>query len=322
MRLAERDVPGSSPRADGDNAVRLSSGPPPRALLSYCRGLFRCIAEAPGGLERASRAFAADPRLDLGVDARGKGPRSFVLRSFGPDDPAAIPLELRREIETRIERATGMRPDSERPEREYRLQERADGRTLFLERMVSLPETATRAGELPRTTCRLLAEMTEPKADDVFLDPFCGYGGIALERALASPYRFVFAADTDAAKVAVVKESLSLKAFEKRRKTLFPKLRDALDASTYESGFVNAIATDPPWGLFEGGMGKSEAEALLSSFLVEAARLLPPNGRLVLLVARGLDLAGGLVGSDFVLKESLDVLVSGKKARVLHFDRA
>jgi len=323
LRLAARDVPGSSPRADGDNALRLSGGPEPRALLAYCRSLFRIIAEAPGGLEKASRSIAAEAR----IDGRERGPRSFVLRSFGPDDPAAIPLEARREIEARIARATGMRPDSERPEREYRLQERADGRTLFLERMRQTPEPQPRSGELPRSTCRLLAEMTDPRPDDVFLDPFCGYGGIALERALASPYRFAFASDTDAAKVAAVKDALSGKAFEKRRKTIFPKLRDALDSSAFEEGFVTAIATDPPWGLYEGGMGGDEAEALVAAFLAEAARLLPAGGRLVLLLSRSLDsarladAAGVGEGPAFSLRESLDVLVSGKKAKALRFDR-
>jgi predicted RNA methylase len=337
LRLALRDRPGASARPDGDNALRLSEagdgrGAPPVELLAYCRSLFRLLAEAPGGLERASRAIAADPRAAAALAARGgrpggRGPRTFVLRSFGPDDPAAIPLELRREIEARIERATGLRPDSERPEREYRLQERADGSTLFLERVGSAPEGAARPGELPRTTCRLLAEMTEPKSDDVFLDPFCGYGGIALERALASPYRFVFTSDIDAAKVAAVKESLSGKAFEKRRRTFFPKLRDALDSSAFEEGFVTAIATDPPWGLYEGGMGGDEAEALVAAFLAEAARLLPAGGRLVLLLSRSLDsarladAAGVGEGPAFSLRESLDVLVSGKKAKALRFDR-
>jgi tRNA G10 N-methylase Trm11 len=221
--------------------------------------------------------------------------------------------------------ATGMRPDSERPEREYRLQERADGRTLFLERVGAAhePESrrdSNRAGELPRTTCRLLAEMTDPRSDDVFLDPFCGYGGIVLERALAAPYRFAFSSDTDAAKVAAVKQALSAKAFEKRRKTIFPKLRDALDASAFDAGFVTAIATDPPWGLYEGGVGRGDAEALIGAFLAESARLLAPGGRLVLLVGRDLE-AAGAAGPAFVLREALDVLVSGKKARALRFDR-
>jgi tRNA G10 N-methylase Trm11 len=160
--------------------------------------------------------------------------------------------------------------------------------------------------------------MTEPRPDDVFLDPFCGYGGIALERALASPYRFVFVSDGDAEKLAAVRAALSGKAFERRRKTIFPKVRDALDSGGFDAGFVTAIATDPPWGLYEGGMAADEAGTLLRGFLAESARLLAPGGRLVLLVARSATVDPG---SAFAQRERLDVLVSGKKARVLRLDR-
>ena len=348
LRLAARDVGGfAEPRSD-DSSIRFSRGAefdrsgPPIALLAYCRSLFRVLAETRGGLAEAARLFAADPSLEARIGGArsgrarfgepGSGPSTFVLRGFGPDDPGSIPLESRRGIEGLIARATGMRPNSERPDREYRLQERSDGRTLFLERVTSRAEALTRPGELPRTTCRLLAEMTVPRPDDVVLDPFCGYGGIVLERVLAAPYRFAFASDTDAERIAELKRELSAKAFEKRRKTFFPKVRDALDSSAFESGFVTAIATDPPWGLFEGGMGGSEAERLFDSFMAEAERLLAPGGRLVLLVSRALaDRAFGDAsarpasvrrsGGTFVLRESLDVLVSGKKARALRLDR-
>jgi SAM-dependent methyltransferase len=318
LRLASRDFPGCDARADGDNALRLSSATAPRGLLAYCRGLFRVIAEAPGGLERASRSIARDLAGGPAVAKERRAPATFVLRSFGPDDPVSMPREARYSLEGLIARCTGARPDSERPGREYRLQERADGGTLFLERVAAEEEAAPRRGELPRSTCRLLAELTEPRSDDVFLDPFCGYGGIALERALAAPYRFVFASDVDPEKTAAVKASLSSRLLERRRKTIFPKTRDALDPSAFESGFVTAIATDPPWGLYGGGPGAEEAAELRRAFLAEAARLLAPEGRLVILTARGNETDPG---PWFVERERLEVLVSGKKATAVRLDR-
>ena len=325
-RLLVRDIAGCAVERGDDNAVVFSAKTEPRAALSYCRGLFRLLGQAPGGLVRASRILVRDPSIPGRIaPARGaRGPRTFVLRSFEPEDPAALPPDLRRELESLISRATGLRADSTRPDREFRVQERSDGMTLFLERMSSAPEAATRPGELPRrgelprTTCRLLAEMTDPRPDDVFLDPFCGYGGLALERSLAAPYHFIFATDLDGEKTAAVKAALAAKSFEKRRRTIFPKTRDALEAGVYEPGFVSAIATDPPWGLYEGGLEAASAESLLTRFVAEAARLLAPGGRLVLLTARA---AAVEPGEAFVQRESLDVLVSGKKARALRMDR-
>jgi len=322
-RLVARDIPSSIQRRAEDNALIFSSETMPRAVLAYCRGLFRLIGEAPGGLESAARELARDPDIPERIAsgpriASSRGPRSFVLRAFKPDDPASLPRGPRAALEEMIALRTGARPDSERPDCEYRLQERADGTTLFLERITQTPEPPTRPGELPKTTCRLLAEMTDPRPDDVFLDPFCGYGGIALERALAAPYRFVFASDIDPEKAASVKVSLSAHIFERRRKTIFPKARDALDGAAFEAGFVTAIATDPPWGLYEGGPGLERAEALQRGFLTEAERLLAPGGRLVLLASRGAELEAG---ASFAQREAFDVLVSGKKAKALRLDR-
>ena len=165
--------------------------------------------------------------------------------------------------------------------------------------------------------------MTEPDADDVFLDPFCGYGGIALERALAAPYRFVFASDDEPEKIAAVKTALYGPGFEKRRRTIFPKVRDVLDSNAFDEGFVTAIATDPPWGLYEGGPGEAAARELLRGFFSEAARVLAPGGRLVVLTARGtgVDPWRELAQPCFAQRERYDVLVSGKKASALSFER-
>jgi SAM-dependent methyltransferase len=346
-RLVERDVPGAGVLALEDNAVRFASEAEPAAILAYCRSLFLVLGEVVAGpssrgrpgssdaLGEAAALFARDRDALGGIasppgraPARGSG--GFTLRAFGPDDPAPLPEPARRALEAAISRSGGGRSDprGDPRSREFRLQERSDGTVLLLERRAQgnrargRPEPPPRPGELPRTTCRLLAEMTEPRADDVFLDPFCGYGGIALERALAAPYRFAFATDLDGTKIEAVKEALRERSFERRRRTFFPKVRDALDGAAFEAGFVGAIATDPPWGAYGGGPGADEADGLLRGFMGEAARLLGPGGRLVLLVGRDqAAAAAGAAGEAFALAQSLDVLISGKKASVLRFDR-
>jgi|GEM_PF-1057129 len=327
--LGERGVAPAT--AASPAAARLAGrGGDAAELLGAAASLFARDRDALGAIAfagprapgRGARSHKGSPSL-----RDGRGPGGFVLRAFGPDDPAPLPEAARRGLEEAIARASGARPDprGDRRSREYRMQARSDGTVLFLERRDDGPgraEEPSRPGELPRTTCRLLAELTDPRPDDVFLDPFCGYGGVALERALAAPYRFVFASDLDPAKVAAVKEALRDRAFERRRRTFFPKVRDALEASSFEAGFVDAIAADPPWGLYEGGPGAEKAAGLLEAFAREAARELGAGGRLVLLVGR--DQAGQATEAArgaFGLRESFDVLISGKKASALRFDR-
>ncbi len=361
-RLVARDVPGARIIAFEDNAIRFESEREPRAVSAYCRSLFRILGERPtkgpprpvapaAALEAAALAFAADrgvfggparqpggPARQPGGPARQPGGPArqgaarpsardrFVLRAFGPEDPESVPQAARRRLEAAIEAYFGGRPDPRGGPgaREFRLQARADGSVLFLERAggSSSREAEPRRGELPRTTCRLLAEMTDPLPGDVFLDPFCGYGGIALERALAAPYRFAFAQDLDPEKVAAVKDALRDRAFERRRKTFFPKVRDALDPAAFDPGFVGAIATDPPWGVYEGGPGSDRAGDILTAFVRRCGQAMGPGGRLVLLVSR--DLAGPALEAArgaFDLRESFDVLVSGRKASALRLDR-
>ena len=175
----------------------------PRPLSRHRRGPRR--PGAGSRLARHPRATAVS-RLAGQLGDRLRAPATFVLRSFGPDDPASLPRELAPL------RSSSPSPDARARApirggrgREYRLQERADGTRSSSSASPRAEEAAPRRGELPRSTCRLLAELTEPRSDDVFLDPFCGYGGIALERALAAPYRFVFASDADPEKIAAVK---------------------------------------------------------------------------------------------------------------------
>jgi len=340
-RLIERDAPGARILSLEDNALRFECEAEPSTVLAYCRSLFRILGEhrphkgegssvdLSSRLAEAAVNFAHD-RGVLSFIGRSRAARNsvFILRAFGPDDPASLPDSPRALLQDAIARSCGGRVDTRGSvgAREFRLQARAEGSVLFLERVFPPGrrgrEPDLRRGELPRTTCRLLVEFTEPRSEDVFLDPFCGYGGIAIERALAAPYRFVFAQDIDPEKIAAVKESLRDRAFERRRKTFFPKVRDALALDAFSGGFIDAIATDPPWGEYEAGPESAEAEALLRSFIQRASILLGVGGRLVLLVARSLcPKIEAAAGGAFVLREEFPVLISGKKASVLRFDR-
>ena len=96
-KLALRDLPGCGALPDGDNALKALRLRPALRAPSDRRSLFRVLGEVGGGLERGARVLAADPRTARALEGRHageRGPRAFVLRGFGPDDPASIPIEV------------------------------------------------------------------------------------------------------------------------------------------------------------------------------------------------------------------------------------
>lgn len=112
--------------------------------------------------------------------------------------------------------------------------------------------------------------LTQPKGDDVFLDPFCGSGTIAFERAQL-PARRVLASD------------ISPEALEIARQNLPVAVRlQRCDARSlpHKDASIDAIASNIPWDV---QIQVDDLLALYVDFLREAGRLLKPGGALVLL---------------------------------------
>jgi predicted RNA methylase len=285
-RLVRRDF-GESSVLDGDDSsltLRAAEGfsPPP-----YSQGSALVIDTAAcGELEEAFAVFARRIRdgacvKELARAFRDKALRKslaanrFAVRGFLRNAPTFPGAGARAAMENAVGRAVGARPDSERPDVELAIHLRDDGKAYFTVAFKSSRDAAA-PGELPRSTARLLCELSEPKPDDVFLDPFMGSGSIPLERARMGPYKLIFASDRDEALVAKVKERLKAKEFERHRRTFFPKRLDATDLGRFEDGLFSAIVTDPPWGAWES-LNETDLVALYASFLNQASRVLSPR---------------------------------------------
>jgi len=116
-----------------------------------------------------------------------------------------------------------------------------------------------------------LVWLSNPQPDDVFLDPFCGSGTIASERAAYDAKRII-ACDLSIDAVSVARQNcpsrVEIHNWDCRNLGLGPSE-------------VTKLVTNPPWGTQIGGV--EEIPELYLGFLKEARRVLAAHGKIVLL---------------------------------------
>jgi SAM-dependent methyltransferase len=262
-----------------------------------------------GGAEPLKALGAAvrdDASLDEALSEACPRGGSFTILASVENQPAAIPHFTLEKLERYIQAAGRFTPDRQNPSLRFWLIARRDGLGMLALRLTR-GEPAGEPGSLRPELCNLLCRMARPHPEDVFLDPFCGSGAIALERAAAFPCREVLAGDRDAALVG----ELAAKA-RKRKLPMHVTELDALTLGGIPDASVTSIVTDPPWGKFDGSPAV-DPEAMLRSF----GRVLKPWGRAVILLSRDIELpAKGLAEAGFAEEACFLPLVSGQKAAV------
>lgn len=199
--------------------------------------------------------------------------------------------------------ATGARPDRVNPDTEFWYIVRRSGAAWYgrlLERQ-RRTERQLEPGELRPELAWLLVALARPRAGEVLLDPFAGSGAIG-RAAAGFQFGRMYLSDIDPGHV----DSWP-------RETRFVgSVADARRLDSLAAGTVDAIVTDPPWGLHE----EIDVAGLYRDFVAEAGRVLGPQGRLVVLSgAREVWRQAAEAGS-FRIAGRWDILVNGRQATI------
>lgn len=142
------------------------------------------------------------------------------------------------------------------------------------EKKVELPAS------LRPSVAAAMVYLTDPKPDDIFLDPMCGSGTILLERRFAGPYRRLLGGDILPDRVEATQKNLGLLGKRAESRPITVRQWDARNLPL-ETAAIDKVATNLPFG--KQIASREAVKALYPAFLAEMARVLRPGGRLVLL---------------------------------------
>jgi tRNA (guanine6-N2)-methyltransferase len=301
-------------------ALVFSTAVPYSDLNLFCfhnifRVLFRASAPpSPAGLEKFLRALPA-ASIDWPPKRRGKA-RTFRLVVSCKNQLVSVSKAAKTGAEKLIAARTGLRLDRSLPDQEFWALVRDNGQAWFLQRLSRhrAYDKVLHPGELHPELAYMMCWLTAPKPTDVVADPFCGYGAIPLQRCKRFPFARMYASDNAPAPLAVTREKLG------NRPHVDIAERDALTLSRTLPEALDAVITDPPWGLYEQvGMELGEFYRLL---LQELARALKPGGRVVVLTAAKDELLSAAEAvPQLTLNARYNLLVSGKKAGLFLLNR-
>jgi 23S rRNA G2445 N2-methylase RlmL len=170
-------------------------------------------------------------------------------------------------------------------------------------RRVSLPAS------LKPTVARAMVLVSDPRADDIFLDPMCGSGTILIERAVTARYRLLLGGDIDPDAVRATMQNIG-----PRYKPIELQVWDARDLPL-EDGSVSVIVTNMPFGRQIGTV--EDNRKLYPALLDEWTRILKSEGRMALLTSERSLLRRALgEHRELTLEREIPLLVRGFPAAI------
>lgn len=267
----------------------------------------------------------------LDIVARSKGFADLIIhhkpvrnasfRIVTSRENRLVPVDNRllERAEKHLASMTGMRVDRSRPDVELWCLHRRERVGFFMMRLTRHATTARmlHKGELRPELASLLCALSDPADNDVFMDPFCGYGSIPIARARLAPFRMICALDTDQDKITQVRKKIRELGRQPEAVGMQITCADAFDPALFEERSFDKIVTDPPWRIFDTTAAR-DIDSFYHVMVRVYARLLKPGGILVVLTAQKelfIDCIQAYRGTLEAV-DTYDILVSGKKAGV------
>jgi 23S rRNA G2445 N2-methylase RlmL len=172
---------------------------------------------------------------------------------------------------------------------------------------------ATLPGSLDPTIAYCLARLTQPIAGDIFLDPMCGAGTVAIERRLSWPCRRALCGD-----IACEAVQCAAKNAEAADLPLKPHVWDARELPLADWS-VNKIAVNLPYGK---DVPLEAPEQFFPALVSEWRRIMQPGGTLVALTNDADTFTqAALCHRDFRLRQRLSFRLRGFRSAILVFVR-
>jgi 23S rRNA G2445 N2-methylase RlmL len=242
-----------------------------------------------------------------------KGNKFFRIMASKENQTVSIDKDALSRLESFFSHRLNMRVNRSKPDVEVWFLERSEGYGLVGIRIThtSTSEKDLQRGELKHELTNMLCLISEPRKEDVFLDPFAGSGAIPTERAKYFPYKEIIASDHDLKAVNKMRSR-----FLKMGLKINTGVWDTLNLEAIGNSSIDKIVTDPPWGIFTSQSIK-DLEKLYTGMLIEFTRVLKPDGIVVVLMGQKEIFEEVLKeNGNLEILEKNDILVSGKKAAI------
>ena len=243
---------------------------------------------------------------------------SFRVRFQNENQFAKVDKNLARRAEDYVLANSKLKLDRLSPTNEVWFSIRREG-FAFCGELISKREFTEKnlnKGELRPEIAYFICSFADIKADDIILEPFCGYGSIPTQLAKKFRFKKLYISDIEKEKVEITKAHKQIS--QAPLELIECQVSDALSLNNIEDKSISLVISDPPWGYYED---IGDIKAFYNKMFKSFDRVLTQNGRLVILSARKEELEETAGVAGFKIKNSLHTLVNGKKAGLYYITR-